>query len=126
MSLKVLVAEEDLHAHKVIHDILEMCSKDVKISRALNRDSFVAKIAKARTPFDLILFDLHFEGPQGLTALLDTLNQRPELNQKIVLLNESAEEITGNPQISHLPMILKPFSLDSFSNMVKRFRASDN
>jgi response regulator of citrate/malate metabolism len=126
MSLKVLVAEEDLHAHKVIHDILEMCSKDVKISRALNRDSFVAKILKAKTGFDLILFDFHFEDPHGLTALLDVLRQRPELGQKVVLLNESAEEIAGNPQISHFPIILKPFSLDSFSNMVKRFRASDN
>lgn len=126
MLLKVLVAEEDLHAHKVIHDILGLCSKEVKITRALDHDGFIAKVTKAKTVFDLILFDLHFEDPRGLAALLEVLRQKPELRQKVVLLNESADEITRNPDISSLPFILKPFSLDSFSTMVMRFSASEN
>jgi response regulator of citrate/malate metabolism len=125
MPLKVLVAEEDLHAHKLIHDILEMSLKDVKITRALNRESIMSKVVKGRTSFDLILFDFHFDGANGLAILLDLLRQKPEISRKLVLLNESAQEIQENPQISQLQYILKPFSLDTFSTVVKRFRAGD-
>ena len=125
MPLKVIVADEDLHSHKVIHDILGISLKDVKITRALNLESFLSKLAKGRSPFDLVLFDFHFESPHGLAGLLDILKQRPELAGKVVLLNESADEITSNPQTAALQYIIKPYSLDTFSSVVKRFRASD-
>ena len=123
MLKQVLVAEEDLHEHKLIHDILGISIKDVKITRALNAESFIDKAMKNETPWDLILYDFHFDERSGSNALLTILRAKPELASDVVLLNGSAQEIKANPLFMNLPYILKPFSLDNFSEVVKRISA---
>jgi DNA-binding NtrC family response regulator len=120
MPIRVLVAEEDLHEHKVVHDILGVCFKEVRITRALNFDSFLTKVTRTKVPFDLILYDYHFDAHSGKNALLALLKEKPEFMKSVVILNGQAEEITQNPAFKNLPYILKPYSLDNFSEVVKR------
>jgi DNA-binding NtrC family response regulator len=124
MSIRVLVVETDLHEHKVIHDILEVCLKDVRITRALNFDSFLAKIRRAKAPFNMILYDYHFEESSGKNALEAILKEKPELISIVVLLNGLDKEIINNPAVKNLPFILKPYSLDKFSEVVKKITST--
>jgi DNA-binding NtrC family response regulator len=124
MPIRVLVAETDLHEHKVIHDILGVCLKDVRITRVLNFDSFLTTIRRAKSPFNMILYDYHFEESTGKNALESILKEKPELVSIVVLLNGLDKEIINNPAVKNIPFILKPYSLDKFSEVVKRITAA--
>lgn len=126
MYVRVLVAETDLHEHKVIHDILGVCFKDVRITRALNFDSFISKVRKAKSPYNIILYDYHFEESSGKNALQVMLAEKPDLMSTIILLNGLDKEIIQNPAVKNLPFILKPYSLDKFSEAVKKITATTN
>lgn len=124
MTVRVLVAEDDLNAHRVIRDILEISFKDVKIDRALDHGSAMAKIREANPDYDLVLYDLHFDDPSGLETLAILRSEKPQLDRNLVVLNGSAEEVAKCEAARNLPYILKPFSLDTFSDVIKKVCAS--
>jgi DNA-binding NtrC family response regulator len=120
MTVRVLVAEDDLNAHKVIRDILEISFRDVTIDRALDHGSAIAKIREADPGYDLVLYDLHFDYPSGLETLAVLRTEQPQLDRNLVVLNGSAEEVASCEATRNLPYILKPFSLDTFSEVIKK------
>jgi len=124
MSIRVLVVEDDLNVHKVIDDILEVVYRDLKIDKALTTESLLGKIKQNDTTYDLVLFDIHFEEPAGRDLLLKLRTERPDLNQKIVILNGSYEGISTDQDLKGLPVILRPFSIDKFSETITNICAA--
>ena len=120
MRVRVLVAEEDLNLHMLIHDILEIIYKDVAIDRALNGESLLEKIAKAGEPHDLFLYDIDFDDEDGKDVLSILRRDWPHLDDRIVVITGSKEEIAGRESARGLRSILKPFSLDDFSEAVRQ------
>ena len=124
MSIRVLVVEDDLNVHKVIDDILEVVYRDLKIDKALTTESLLGKIKQNDTTYDLVLFDIHFEEPAGRDLLLKLRTERPDLNQKIVILNGSYEGVSTDQDLKGLPVILRPFSIDKFSETITNICAA--
>jgi DNA-binding NtrC family response regulator len=117
---RVLVVEDDLDQHKVILDILGITLKDAKVERAMNAASFLSKVRRPKTTYNLILFDLNFHAPSGTGVLSAIRAEMPLLEKSLVVMVNSMDEYRAADAAKGLPCILKPFSLDSFSEIVKQ------
>jgi len=118
MKTNVVIAEEDLNFHKIIHDILEISFSDVAIDRAMNGESLLEKLEHSEEPYHLILYNFHFDEESGVNALKELREKKPELDPRILILLESEDEFKSKT-IQGLRHILKPFSLDEFAEIVK-------
>jgi DNA-binding NtrC family response regulator len=118
--IKVLVADDDLDAHELVHDILEINFKNVTIDRALSYEKFHTKIDEADPQYDLILFNLRLEEEWGKEVLASIRKNNPELANRIVLITDSPAYPVEDPLLKSLPSIPKPFSLDHFGEIVKK------
>lgn len=116
---RVLVVEDDLDQHKVIHDILEMTLKDARIERVMNPAALLNKLRRPKVQYNLILFDLTFHDASGAKVLQFIRAEMPELEPKTVLLVNSSAEYEATEAARGLRYILKPFSLDSFTDTVR-------
>jgi DNA-binding NtrC family response regulator len=122
MRIRALVAEEDLNLHQVTHDILEMCFSDVKIERAMNYESLMAKLRAEDADYDLVLYDLKFDELSGSDALPTIRKEMPELANRIIVLAGNGDDVRRSAHARDLAYVLHPFSLDDFIDTVKRVR----
>ena len=122
MQIRALVAEEDLNLHQVTHDILEMCFSDVKIERAMNHESLMAKLRAEQADYDLVLYDLKFDELSGYDALSTMREEMPELTSRIIILAGNGDDVRHSTHARDLAYVLHPFSLDDFIDTVKRVR----
>lgn len=119
MVKKVLVADDDLDVHQLVHDILQINFKQVTIDRALTGKSFIDKIKAARNSYDLILFNVRMNMEQG-SNLLDSIKQDyPGIMDRVILLADSPEE-SSSMLASQAPCVSKPFCLDHFGEVIKK------
>ena len=119
MIKKILVADDNLDAHELVHDILHINFKNVKIDRAMSSSSFMKKIEESDNSYDLILFNIRLKHDNGQDVLSSIQLEYPDLMERIVLLADSPEE-QDFPLGKEIPCISKPFSLDYFGEVVKK------
>ena len=119
MMKKVLVGDEDLDVHQLVHDILQINFKQVVIDRALTGKSFLSKINTAKTPYDLILCNIKMNKENGQNLLDSIREEHPDIIDRIILLADSPEE--SAVQLGReLPCVSKPFCLDRFGEVIKK------
>jgi DNA-binding NtrC family response regulator len=116
MEKKILVADEDLDVHELLHDILHINFRRLCIDRALNSESFVRKIGEAT--YDLILLNTGMKNSDGQDMVAVIRGTNPELMDRIILVADAPQE-TQSPCGNKLPSISKPFSLDDFGQIIK-------
>ena len=115
--VKILVADNDMDSHELVHDILEINFKDVRIDRALNLESLLTKIKEANPRYHLILLNLEMQKECDLDILTQIKTINPDILDRIVVMtNEDTDEVYPKPKY-HIP---KPFSLDQFGEVVKK------
>jgi hypothetical protein len=115
---KVLIADDDMESHELIDDLIEINFRDVKIEHALNGESFWTKIAPVPCPFNLILFNVDLI-KSGETDIVDRIRtERPELLGRMVFLVAKAGTLPVT--VAGSVVIARPFSLDEFSDVVKK------
>jgi response regulator of citrate/malate metabolism len=119
MVKKVLVADDDLDVHQLVHDILQINLKQVTIDRALTSQSFIKKIKDAKSPYDLILFNIRMNKENGADLLGSVEQQYPDIMDRIILLADSPEE-KKKPHGRDVPCVSKPFCLDHFGEVIKK------
>jgi DNA-binding NtrC family response regulator len=118
-----MVVENDMNVNKVICDILEISFKDVKIDRAMTYDAFVKKVRKADPRYDIILYDIDPDDPSGNEALATVLQESPELGRNTIVIYDTVEQSARSNVSRDLTFIVKPFSIDSLAEMIKKVSA---
>lgn len=116
--IKVLVADDDLDTHEVVHDILVINFRDVVIDKALNEESLKSKIKEAQPPYNLILFGVDSE--EDKIMLTQFFAENPDLIDRTILLTETQATISNDPSLQSFAHLSKPFSLDHFGEIVKK------
>lgn len=119
MMKKVLVGDEDLDVHQLVHDILQINFKQVTIDRALTGKSFLNKIKAAKNPYDLILCNVRMNEENGANLLDSIKTEYPDIFDRIILLADSPEE-SSIPLGKNVPCVSKPFCLDHFGEVIKK------
>ena len=118
--VRVLIADNDLDSHELVDDIVEMIFRDVKIDRALSRESLYARIGAAEAKYDLVLFNYAMQSSE-LSEILDHVRTpNPLLEKRIVFI--TSEKTRGEIPES-FPVLFRPFSLDAFSDVVMKTSA---
>ena len=121
--IKALIADSDLDSHELVDDILQINFRYVKIDRALNATSFLNKIKDAQPPYNLILFNPEID-INGELKLLDQIRAlNPQMLNHIILLNADIDQFRES-ESGIMFAIKKPFSLDYFSEVIKKACAS--
>ncbi|MBN1129515.1 MAG: response regulator [Chitinispirillaceae bacterium] len=119
MVKKVLVADDDLDLHQLVYDILQINFKQVTIDRALTSKSFLEKVKDAKSPYDLILFNIRMNKENGANLLEAVQKQYPAIMDRMILLADSPEE--QEPALDRdVPCMSKPFCLDRFGEILKK------
>lgn len=119
--IRVLIADNDLDSHKLIVDLVEMIFRDVTIDRALSKESLLVRVGAPEADYHLILFNLSLDNNESSEILnyIRTYNSR--LIERIVFIasKNNKDEIPDE-----LPVLIRPFSLDDFSEVVKKVCAA--
>ena len=121
--IRVLVADSNLDSHELIHDIVHINFKNVKIERAHNCESFLSKVSSAQPQYNLILYSVQMENESGKNTLSELFTQNPELFQRLILMAEKHDS-SLHPSLHWLPKVTKPYSLDYFEEVIKKTCAS--
>jgi hypothetical protein len=116
--VRALIAEEDLNLHQIVHDILEICFKNVRIDRALNYDSLYQHLRERGDQYDLILYDVDFDDRLDRDALPAIRVEFAHLLPAFVLMVPRKVDLETWPHAQGLPYVAHPFSLDEFSQIV--------
>lgn len=117
---KILVVDEDLDIHEIIHDILEINFKTVQIDRALNSESFLSKIQNSQPIYDIIIYNLNFDDEINRNSFQDALKFYPDLLKRVILLDTAAKTRDIFPELALVQTIHKPFNLDNFAEIIRK------
>jgi DNA-binding NtrC family response regulator len=117
--VRVLIADDDLDSHELIDDLIEINFRDVEIERALTKESFLIKIGTAKSPYNLILFNLDIEKAGNGREVVEHLEaNHPELLKRMVFISS---DVHASESINADYLVLtKPFSLDRFGEVVQK------
>jgi len=116
--IRVLIADYDLDSHELVDDLVEMIFRDVKIDRALSRESLFARLGTADADYHLIIFNYSMHESE-ITKVLDYVRScNPDLMERIVFIITSENLRERIP--AQYPVLVKPYSLDEFSEVVKK------
>lgn len=121
MKTNVLVADDDMDVHQLVCDILEICLKNVKVERAMSLQGFWAKLPAApEQPWHLVFLSAGYikEEPAGFIDRVVAVN--PNVIGKVVLLGTEADAESRGDGLIAAPLLVKPFSLDKFEELVKQ------
>jgi len=119
--VRVLIADNDLDSHELVDDLIEMIFRDVKIDRALTRESLLSRISAAGNEYNLVIFNYSMHNPDVAEILENIASISPALENRIVCITSEA---TRGAIPDRVPVLLRPFSLDEFSDVVKKISSS--
>jgi DNA-binding NtrC family response regulator len=119
MSIDVLVLGNDLNAHRLIFDILEMTFKNITIERATTIQIMFHKLDERRD-YDLIILDCQNSKKDDEKIISRLRDEYPDLIDRIIVVFDSWEEKPDDAVMKDIPYIIKPFCLDTFEDIVKR------
>src|SRR5512133_3650825 len=117
--IRVLVADSNLDSHELIHDIVQINFRNVKIESVHNRESFVSKIASAKPQYNLILYSVHMDENCEKPTLTEAIQKNPEICERTILMAES-DSVKVPEVFIHFPTVRKPYSLDYFGEVIKK------
>jgi DNA-binding NtrC family response regulator len=119
MVKKVLVVDDDLDAHEIIHDMLSITLEGVKVDQAMSGERFIKKLENIEAPYDMILFNIRMRYENGIDILASAKDRYPGMTDRIVLMADLPG--TGEAASMQDPVCIpKPFSLDYFGEVVKK------
>jgi len=120
MPIKVLLADNDLDIHKLISDLLPILFNKVVVDRALNSESVLAKLSDPNAAYNLVILDLAI-GDAGGSGMLEEIAARfPQVLARTVLILDSPNLLPPDEKFAKIAHVVKPFSLDEFSDMAKK------
>lgn len=110
MRNRILVIDDEAAVQDVVIDFLTAGGYDVDAVATVQQ----ALEAVNRRPYDLVISDRRLPGGGGDALATEIVRQRPGLAGRIILLTGELAEAR-----SPLPMIQKPFDLDTFLHAVQ-------
>ncbi|MDR0331348.1 MAG: hypothetical protein LBH93_06530 [Chitinispirillales bacterium] len=119
MQVNVLIADDDMDVNQLVHDVLEICFRDVKVERAMSLGSFWAKLPAAGDPWDLIFLSAEYikEEPGGFAGRVLAAN--PAAPGKVIVVGGKPDFEAFGDDVKRFPFLAKPFSLDEFEEVVR-------
>jgi hypothetical protein len=120
MTIKVLVADDSLDVHELVNDILSISFKDVMVDRVLDVDTFRSKVLSSQPSYDLLLVASGLSDDAGTDIISVVLDEFPALAKKMAVIEESTATTRLDRSGTPIPLIKKPFSLDEFSDVIKK------
>ena len=123
MTVRVLVADEDLDVHELVNDILSISFKDVSVDRVLTGEGLYRKIRATKQQYNLIIISLKLHDNQGKSLAFCVCRDFPEYCKRIAIIKEPSEQRPAEPLLAAVPCLEKPFSLDTFSEIIKKLVA---
>jgi len=125
MKTNVLIADDDMDVHQLVCDVLEICLKKVRVERAMSLPGFWAKLpAASEQPWHLVFLSAEYikEESAGFIDRLAAVN--PNVIGKVVVLGTAADAESCGEGLMAAPLLVKPFSLDRFEELVKQICGS--
>lgn len=120
MPVKALVADEHLDVHKLVSDILLISLKDVTIDRALDAQTVRAKLGSENPGYNLVLVGSGLADGSGKSVISALWEEFPQYRGAVAILQDAPGQVPEMPAIKKIPVLKKPFSLDEFSNCIKK------
>ncbi|HUI91110.1 MAG TPA: hypothetical protein VLX68_02580 [Chitinivibrionales bacterium] len=120
MPVKVLVADENLDVHELVNDILLINYKDVVVDRVLNAEALRAKLGTKQPGYHLIIIGSSLADASGKSAISILAEEFPQFRGIAVILQHAAGQVPDSPLIKKIPVLTKPYSLDEFSDRIKK------
>jgi DNA-binding response OmpR family regulator len=120
MSVRVLVADDDLDVQELVNDILLINFTDVSVERVLDVQTLRKKLGAAKRPYDLIIATSALADPKGTSALSIIRNEFAAYRGKTVILEDTAGKVPRGAEAAGIPILTKPFSLDEFGDIVRK------
>lgn len=120
MPVMVLVADENLDVHELVNDILLINFKDVAVDRVLEVKGFRAKLGTKHPGYNLIIIGSGLADPSGKSAISILCEEFPQYRGAAIILQDAAGQVPDTPMIKNIPVLKKPFSLDEFSDYIKK------
>ncbi|NLD93564.1 MAG: hypothetical protein GX639_12955 [Fibrobacter sp.] len=121
--IRVLVADNNLNSHELIHDIVQINFRNVKIESVHNSENFVSKITSAKPQYNLILYSAHMDESTDKTTLSEAIKKNPEISDRTIIMTES-DSVKVPDMFNHFPTVTRPYSLDYFGEVIKKTCAS--
>lgn len=119
MAINVLLAGTDFDIQRLVVDVVEMTYSNAKMERALDFDALHSKLDEDPSRFDVFIFD----GPMVKAFNEEMMNMSNEkialFEKKVILISDSEEDLTTNGFKDRFTHLIKPFSLDTFQDLIK-------
>lgn len=119
--IRVLIADNDLDSHELVDDLVEMIFRDVTIDRALSRESLFARIEAEGADYHLIVFNHSLDSSEIDDIISHIHAKNAKLIDRIVFI--TSEKARGEIP-DEFPVLVRPFSLDDFNEVVTRICAT--
>jgi DNA-binding NtrC family response regulator len=107
---RVLVVDDEVDVREVVGDLLTEDGYDVDTVGSPN----AAIDAVTRCSYDVVLCDVRLPGCRGEALAAEMIKRRPRLANRIILITGE-----GVDQRATLPVIFKPFSLDTILSAIR-------
>ena len=120
MPVKVLVADDNLDVHESVNDILLINYKDVAVDRVLEAEGFRAKLGTKHPGYNLIIIGSGLTDASGKSVISILCEEFPQYRTAALILQDAAGQVPDTPMIKKIPVLKKPFSLDEFSDYIKK------
>jgi hypothetical protein len=120
MPVKVLVADENLDVHELVNDILLINYKDVAVDRVLSAEGLREKLGAQNPGYKLIIMGSTLADASGKSAISILSEEFPQFRAMSVILQHAAGQVPDSPLIKKIPVLEKPYSLDEFSDRIKK------
>lgn len=120
MSVKVLVADENLDVQELVNDILLINLKDVVVDRALSVEGLRIRLASVEHSYGLVIAASTLVDSNGNSALGVIRREFPKYISKTVALEDTHGEARAAAENADIPVLTKPFSLDEFGECIAK------
>jgi CheY-like chemotaxis protein len=106
---RILVVDDEAEITEIVAEVLE--SRGYVVTTADSAEE--ALEAMGRSPFDLVISDLHLSGASGATLAADIARDFPALARRVILLTGDPSTLDGA-----VPYLQKPFGVDEMLSAV--------
>jgi response regulator RpfG family c-di-GMP phosphodiesterase len=121
--IRVLVADNNMDSHKLVDDIIQINFKNVLIDRALSSNGMLTKIKGAQEQYNLLILNVEMQKEDGDVLIEQIRLMDPQLLDRLILMSNFKDNSTIGA-IEMFPLVSKPFSLDHFTEVIKKTCAS--
>lgn len=122
MSARVLVVDDE----PALRQALERALRSFGYEVASAADPQSAYLLLAESPFDAILLDLRLKHTMGDAFYLALIRQWPYLRNRVILMSGDPWSVQEGwpPELLACPVLAKPFTLQSLSNLLSEMTSS--